>query len=157
MVRASVSDTSYQHHYSAARVNLTSKLAEGAKNCSIDLRVLLSHGYLQPPTIDASDLQAPKALWHEDTRGQRGNQHSDFRGGPPQPQYYANGRPVGPVSQAGFRMLNHSLPGQGHAPQMVRFLADVHARKMSLLFDYAEDIADQSIYVKVVFFVIIFR
>ena len=71
---------------------------------------------VQPPTIDASDLQAPKALWHEDTRGQRGQQQGDFRGGPPQQQYYANGRPVGPVSQAALRMLNHSLPGQGHGP-----------------------------------------
>ena len=65
---------------------------------------------LQPPTINESDLQAPKALWHEDTRGRPGGGYQRPLGSNGQ-QHYANGQPVGPLAPGAFRMLNHNLPG----------------------------------------------
>ena len=58
-----------------------------------------------------SDLQPPKPLWHEDTRGRPGghNHHHSGRG-----SRGGNGNAVGPLSSAAHRMLNHTL--QARAP-----------------------------------------
>ncbi len=42
-----------------------------------------------------SDLQPPKPLWHEDTRGR--------------PNGGRGGGPAGPLSSAAHRMLNHTM------------------------------------------------
>ena len=50
------------------------------------------------------DLQPPKPLWHEDTRGRgRGNGGGGGRG---QGGYNP---PAGPISDAGYRMLHHTM------------------------------------------------
>ncbi len=69
-----------------------------------------------------SDLQPPKPLWHEDTRGRPGGHHNnhhhhgssgrDGRGGP-------NGNAVGPLSSAAHRMLNHTMQARARSGQPV--------------------------------------
>ena len=50
------------------------------------------------------DLQPPKPLWHEDTRGRgRGNGGGGGRG------QVGYNPPAGPISDAGYRMLHHTM------------------------------------------------
>ena len=81
---------------------------------------------LQPQQINITDIQAPKALWHEDTRGRdRGlprNPHN-----PQSVPMYNDYNQVGALSSAAHRMLNNSLaavnmngnrPRHGPPPQV---------------------------------------
>ncbi|CAL8463003.1 g2537 [Coccomyxa elongata] len=81
-------------------------------------RPLEGQGF-EEPAVKEEDLQPPKPLWHEDTRGRsRGN-----GGGGRGPGGY--NPPAGPISDAGYRMLHHTMnaggigrppPQQGYYP-----------------------------------------
>ncbi len=62
----------------------------------------------QPPVVKDTDLQPPKPLWHEDTRGRPGFGGFGGRGG-------GRGGPAGPLAPGAHRMLAASLQLQARA------------------------------------------
>ena len=69
-------------------------------HAKFDLLIISTIGCIatQEPVVKETDLQPPKPLWHEDTRGRPNGGRGGGRGGP-----------AGPLSSAAHRMLNHTM------------------------------------------------